>query len=232
MMRLTSPCVDGLHTNANRAPVYRRTTTLKSGAVVGDRGGAELHPTQDQRQPSRRAASGGDDDVVAQLPEAAPALRRPDRAPVPERAASPSATYWRILLTLNQPVVEQQPGIEPGSRAKASRQATALADLSVAEAGERLVLDWNAPNRHATFYKAVFRAAVLRANRRPAEMGDPTAALPPQLKWHALRHTYASLCIAAGRPPLEVARFMATRRSPRHLASTPTYSTPTTTPTR
>lgn len=36
----------------------------------------------------------------------------------------------------------------------------------------------------------------------------PTAALPAQLKFHALRHTYASLCIAAGRPPLEVARFM------------------------
>jgi integrase len=29
-----------------------------------------------------------------------------------------------------------------------------------------------------------------------------------QLKFHALRHTYASLCIAAGRPPLEIARFM------------------------
>lgn len=40
--------------------------------------------------------------------------------------------------------------------------------------------------------------------------------LPPETRrpstgwvsWHALRHTYASLCIAAGRPPLEIARFM------------------------
>ena len=48
-----------------------------------------------------------------------------------------------------------------------------------------------------------FRPAVLRANRI-----TPAAKLPPQLVWHALRHTYASLCIAAGRPPLEVARFM------------------------
>ncbi|MFV1363553.1 tyrosine-type recombinase/integrase [Mycolicibacterium elephantis] len=86
--------------------------------------------------------------------------------------------------------------------------ATTLADISTAEAGERLVLDWAAPNRHATFYKAVFRPAVLRANRLAAEMGNAAAALPPQLKWHALRHTYASLMIAAGRPPLEVARFM------------------------
>jgi integrase len=83
-----------------------------------------------------------------------------------------------------------------------------LAELTADEAAQRLVLDWDAPNRHATFYKAVFRPAVVRANRLAAEMGDPTAALPPQLKWHALRHTYASLCIAAGRPPLEVARFM------------------------
>lgn len=69
----------------------------------------------------------------------------------------------------------------PGEAAR--RQATALADLSVADAVERLVLDWYAPNRHATFYKAVFRPAVLRANRL-----TPTAALPPQLKFHALRH--------------------------------------------
>jgi integrase len=32
--------------------------------------------------------------------------------------------------------------------------------------------------------------------------------LPPGLKFHALRHTYASLMIAAGRPMFEVARFM------------------------
>jgi integrase len=104
-------------------------------------------------------------------------------------------------LTLNQGL--QDPGIEPGSRETAQRQAIALADLTVAEAGERLMLDWTAPNRHATFYKAVFRPAMLRASRL-----TPTAAPPPQLKFHALRHTYASLCIAAGRPPLEVARFM------------------------
>lgn len=88
----------------------------------------------------------------------------------------------------------------------AQRQATALADLSVAEAGERLELDWGQPLRHATFYKAVYRPAVLRANRMAATTGAPV--LPPELKFHALRHTYASLCIAAGRPALEIARFM------------------------
>lgn len=54
---------------------------------------------------------------------------------------------------------------QPTDKAVATRQTTALADLSVAEAGERLLLDWSVPIRHATFYKAVYRPAVLRANR-------------------------------------------------------------------
>ena len=32
--------------------------------------------------------------------------------------------------------------------------------------------------------------------------------LPSRLKFHALRHTYASLCVAAGIPPLQLSRFM------------------------
>jgi integrase len=39
-------------------------------------------------------------------------------------------------------------------------------------------------------------------------LGDEAAALPAGLTWHALRHTYASLCVAAGLSPLEVSRFM------------------------
>jgi len=95
-----------------------------------------------------------------------------------------------------------------GSKAVARRQATALSELSVDGAEERLVLDWTQPLGHATFYKAVYRPAVLRANRAAAASGHAATALPPQLKFHALRHTYASLCVAAGRPPLEIARFM------------------------
>jgi integrase len=32
--------------------------------------------------------------------------------------------------------------------------------------------------------------------------------LSAPLKFHALRHTYASLCVAAGIPPLQLSRFM------------------------
>ncbi len=49
----------------------------------------------------------------------------------------------------------------------------------------------------------MYRPAVLRANRAATDR-----ALRPGLKFHALRHTYASLCVAAGIPPLEIARFM------------------------
>ena len=87
--------------------------------------------------------------------------------------------------------------------ASALRQARASADLSAEEAAARLMLDWTQPLNHAAFYKAVYRPAVLRANRL-----TPTAALPPALKFHALRHTYASLCVAAGVPPLQLSRFM------------------------
>ena len=36
----------------------------------------------------------------------------------------------------------------------------------------------------------------------------PRAGLSAALKFHNLRHTYASLCVAAGIPPLEIGRFM------------------------
>jgi integrase len=49
---------------------------------------------------------------------------------------------------------------------------------------------------HATFYKAIYRPAVLRANRL-----TPTAKLSPAQSFHSLRHTYASLCVAAGIKP-------------------------------
>jgi integrase len=79
----------------------------------------------------------------------------------------------------------------------------ARAALSADEAADRLVLDWTAPIRHQTFYKAVFKPAIARASR----LANKTV-LPPNLTFHSLRHTYASLCVAAGIPALEISRFM------------------------
>jgi|KBSSwiStaDraftv2_1062776.scaffolds.fasta_scaffold177307_4 integrase len=98
-----------------------------------------------------------------------------------------------------------EPGAKPltASQKAAERQATALAALSVAEATERLVLDWSAPLRHQTSTKAVFRPAVLRANRLAG-----ADVLPTKFKFHGLRHTYASLCAAAGIDVAEVSRYL------------------------
>ena len=92
------------------------------------------------------------------------------------------------------------------AKARARRQADALAELSVEDAEKRLVLDWTQPLRHATFYKAVYRPAVLRANRL-----TPTAKLSPDQSFHCLRHSYASLCLAAGIRPIDIAELMGHR---------------------
>jgi integrase len=92
------------------------------------------------------------------------------------------------------------------AKARARRQADALAELTVEDVEKRLVLDWTQPLRHATFYKAVYRPAVLRANRL-----TPTAKLDPDQSFHALRHTYASLCLAAGIRPIDIAQLMGHR---------------------
>jgi hypothetical protein len=92
------------------------------------------------------------------------------------------------------------------AKARARRQADALAELSVEDAEKRLVLDWMQPLRHATFYKAVYRPAVLRANRL-----TPTAKVDPEQSFHSLRHTYASLCLAAGIRPIDIAELMGHR---------------------
>jgi Phage integrase family len=92
------------------------------------------------------------------------------------------------------------------AKARARRQADALAELSVAEAEKRLVLDWTIPLRHATFYKAIYRPAVLRANRLAGK-----TVLPPSQSFHSLRHTYASLCVAAGIKLIDIAELMGHR---------------------
>jgi integrase len=148
---------------------------------------------------------------VPLMPETTALLR--DYLAEHPRGNDPEAPLWpAMVLTRPRPTGVRATPAEPGAattgvedappsvsvKARARRQAEALAELTVAEAEARLVLDWTQPLRHATFYKAIYRPAVLRANRRTAATGNTTAALPPQLKFHALRHTYASLCVRGG----------------------------------
>lgn len=104
------------------------------------------------------------------------------------------APLWPgVRLTAARPTGVKAEGDQP-----AQRQAAALGGLTAQEHAGRLVLDWATPYRHATVYKAVFRPAVLRANRGATATGATAAALPPDLRFHALRHTYASLCEVRG----------------------------------
>jgi len=137
------------------------------------------------------------------------------------RRDEPTAPLWPgMALTRPRPTGVPVKTAEPGAakpggagttpsaaaKARAHRQAEALAELTVTEAENRLVLDWTQPLRHPTFYKAVFRPAVLRANRL-----TPATKLSPTQSFHSLRHSYASFCIAAGIRPIDIAELMGHR---------------------
>ncbi len=62
--------------------------------------------------------------------------------------------------------------------------------------GNRSALDWDKPLRHGAFYGKTFKPAVLRAE------------LPADLRFHDLRHTYASLCVSRGLTVKEISSFM------------------------
>jgi integrase len=134
------------------------------------------------------------------------------------RRHDPNAPLWPAMaLTRPTPAGAPVPPVHAGAattatgapapaKARARRQADALADLTVTEAESRLALDWSQPLRHPTFYKAVYRPAVLRTNRF-----TPTAKIAPEQSFHSLRHTYASLCVAAGIRPIDIAALMGHR---------------------
>jgi integrase len=161
---------------------------------------------------------------VSLTPETTALLR--DYLAAHPRANEPTAPLWPAMaLTRPRPTGLRTPPADVGAattgataasptataKARARRQADALAELTVAEAEERLLLDWTQPLRHATFYKAIYRPAVLRANRLAAGSGAPTAKLSPDQSFHSLRHTYASLCVAAGIKPIDIAELMGHR---------------------
>jgi integrase len=147
------------------------------------------------------------------------------------RSDVPSAPLFPLVkLTAPAPPVDGAPRSSKRDpkywRVVADRQADALAGSTVDEAAARLALDWSRAVDHGVFYKSVFRPAVLRANRIAAvaarsdgtRVGDDEPLLPPGFKFHGLRHTYASLCVAAGIAPLDISRFMGHSRVTTTLA--------------
>jgi integrase len=140
-----------------------------------------------------------------------------DYLAVHPRGDEPDAPLWPgMRLTTPRPTGVRTDTAAPGAattavkdaaaRDRARRQADALAALGVEDAEKRLVLDWTTLLRHATFYKSVYRPAVLRAIRL-----TPTAKVDPDQSFHSLRHTYASLCLAAGIRPIDIAELMGHR---------------------
>ena len=103
-------------------------------------------------------------------------------APPPSATAGPNAPLF--------PAIRLGPG---GSRLGTAAGAAAL---SVAEVEARLVLGLGA----AVPGTRRFTSACLR-RLRPGPT-DLVAGLPKGLVFHSLRHTYVSLCVAAGIPPL------------------------------
>ncbi|CAN5672064.1 hypothetical protein BH09ACT7_BH09ACT7_37490 [soil metagenome] len=126
----------------------------------------------------------------------------------PRRDEPTAPLFPGMRLTTPPPSTGPKPakrGSEaPHWRTAIDRQTNAMAALSVAEAEARLILDWDTQLRHTTMYKAVFLPAVRRANRLST---SPATAIPKEFVFHSLRHTYVSLCVAAGIEPLKISRF-------------------------
>lgn len=187
----------------NRHATLRVERAVRFGAGDRDDGGAERYGPTKTTGSLRRVP----------LPPESTALLREYLARHPRRTEPTAPLFPGMVLRATRPTGVRATTAtgEPDARTPkhvARRQADALADLSVAEAEARLELKWDEPLRHATFYKAVYRPAVLRANRFAARTGSLAVRLPPELKFHSLRHTYASLCGEAGIPVRQVAEFM------------------------
>lgn len=183
------------------APSINPNASVKPGTVRVDRTVRLINGAMTYLTPKTK----GSRRTVPLTPQTTALLR--DYLAEHKRGDEPAAPLFPAFRLSTPPPSTSATPAAP-AKVRAERQAHALAVLSVEEAEDRLVLDWDKPLRHGSFYKALFRPAVLRANRTAKANRDRAAMLPSGLKFHALRHTYASLCIAAGRPMFEVARFM------------------------
>ncbi len=132
------------------------------------------------------------------LTEAASEILRDYLGLHPRRHEPTAPLFPAASLTRPRPTGRKNP-----AGVSATNQTSALAALSVTEAEARLEIDWSSPHRHKTWYKAIWRPAILRANRL-----YPSCAISPACRFHGLRHSYASLAVAAGLKPLAISRYM------------------------
>ena len=119
------------------------------------------------------------------------------------RADEPSAPLFpAAALAWRKPTGKRAPIHATGPRkGKPMTPAEQSARQPLADAMARLLLDWDTPVVHRNFYGQVYRPAVHRANLTGAGLSD-------DFRFHSLRHTYASLCIAAGIQPFVLSKFM------------------------
>ena len=167
-------------------PKYIAPDSIRPKAIAQTpRGITQARPGQLHVQRSARPLDG----VVAYMPPKSPGSRR--RVPLTPETAELLRDYLAEHPRAAEPSAQSNSApLFPGLGAHTPR----LGQPTLDQPGQP-TLDWANPLRHGRFYQKVFKPAVLRAG------------LPPT-KFHALRHTYASLCVAAGPPPLQISRFM------------------------
>lgn len=112
-----------------------------------------------------------------------------------------------MRLIAERPTGKCAPRHDTGPRAgqpmTAEEQA---ARRTVEDAQARLELDWQSVLLQKTYYKAVYRPALLRATL--ALVADGLRPIPADTTAHSLRHTYASFCVSAGLHPKQIANYM------------------------
>ena len=163
--------------------------------VINVNGELAYDSPEDEGFPSPRAVDQPDDRPVAGLPGFPSAPERSECAAVLCRHAQTVQAHRETCDRF---------GWEPGCGKRSGTQATPATALA-ASPWTKPLPGWN--------WTGLPRWLTRRSIRRysgPLFCGrtEDSEILPPNLTFHALRHTYASLCVAAGIPPLQLSRFM------------------------
>ena len=172
----------------------QRTVLVKYGPIAGAEPGVpEIVYDTPKTKGSRRRVP---------IPAATVAVLRDYLAVHPNRLDPSAPLFPAFTLRKIKPTGIKAPRHQSGPQAGEKMTPAEQAARQTADAAQaRLILDWAVPLTHRNFYGAVYRPALLRANLTGAGIAEVC-------KFHSLRHTYASLCIAAGIQPFMLSKFM------------------------